>query len=797
VENKNDSLRALRLINKVLISETDQHILLNSLSQILLKEKGYFNIWIILTLHDIPVEPYYHAGFGTGRDSSFEPMARILKKGIMPPCAQKLTESKNLYIIDDLSHECKLCPFYETYKNRAGITRRLGSGKTSLGWISASVPKAFIEDKEEQDFFIEITDQISHALEILNYKTSQNNMGNKYNAFADTTSDGILEIDLQGHLISANKSSHSLLGPLLQERFGLSLEPLMNAENFRLFEESILTAQKEEKAVNRILEGKDWNSQIISLSISLYPRKSLTGVIIGFSIFLREVTETSKKLEDIKKSEERFFNMFRNAPLAYQSLDEEGRFLEVNDNWLELTGYERDEVLGHWFGDYLAPGYKEVFEQRFPLFKKRGQVHSEFYMVTKKGTNRYISFEGRIGYKEDGSFRQTHCVLTDVTERKRSEDAVKENEAYFRSIFEYIDSGIVIYEPFNDGEDFIFRDLNPAGQLMSKVQLADVKGRKVSEVFPGVKEIGLFDCLQKTHETGESIYLPVREYKDNRTSLVVENHISRLPSGNLLVIYDDRTKQAQMEQRLRQTEKMEAIGHLAGGIAHDFNNILTGILGYAELVGLKKIMDEDIQHYMKNIVSAGERAKKLVQQILSFSRQVPERNDIFFLIPVIQEALQFLRATIPASIHINTSFSEETNPILGDSTRIHEIMMNLCTNASHAMGEIGTLDVSLKEENVQDPREGALGHFQPGHYAVLTVRDNGSGMNKETLSHIFEPFFTTKSTGEGTGMGLSVVFGIIRNHKGNIIVNSIPDEGTEFQIYIPQEIKKNGSELSA
>jgi CheY-like chemotaxis protein len=192
---------------------------------------------------------------------------------------------------------------------------------------------------------------------------------------------------------------------------------------------------------------------------------------------------------------------------------------------------------------------------------------------------------------------------------------------------------------------------------------------------------------------------------------------------------------------------------------------------------------------MDNIISAGDRAKKLVHQILSFSRQKPEKNEIFYIIPVIQDALKLLRASIPSSIHIKTAFSDETNPVLGDSTSIHEILMNLCTNASYAMDEKGVLEISFFEENLEKELDGILGKINPGEYSILTVKDNGSGMDADTLSHIFEPFFTTKKVGDGTGMGLSVVFGIVGNHKGNITVHSIPDEGTEFSVYIPQVIR--------
>ena len=610
MKGSNRTLKALRLINKVLISETDQRVLLDSVCQILAREKIYSNIWIVLTLHSIPVEPYFHAGFGTGSDLSFEPMALLLNKGIIPHCARQSLDSSNLFMTRNPQRECDHCPLSRHYENRTGLTQCLGKGDSTLGWITVLASQNVEEDKEEREFFSELSGLISHTLTELNYRASHQDLDNRYKAFLDSSSDAVLELDKQGRLITANKSAFSLMGPMLQERYGRSLEPMMNGSHYKRFEESLRSVLKSGKSINTRISDLDWNGQVLTVSTDLNPRFNLEGDPIGFTAFFRDVTDFNLKLKDYRRKEERFFNLFDKAPLAYQSLDEEGRFLEVNDNWLQMVGYDRSEIIGRWFGDFLAPGYADVFRQRFPQFKKNGQIYSEFYMVSKEGERRYISFEGRIDYKEDGSFKQTHCVLKDLTDKKKAEDAVRENEAYFRSIFEFINSGIAIYEPYNDGEDFVFQDLNPVGQMLSKVALADIKGKKISEVFPGVKEMGLFECLQKTYQTGESQYLPVREYKDNRISEIVENHISKLPSGNILVIYDDRTKQVQMEQRLRQTEKMEAIGHLAGGIAHDFNNILTGILGYAELLNLKTSYDDDVKSYLSNIISAGGPGQK-------------------------------------------------------------------------------------------------------------------------------------------------------------------------------------------
>jgi PAS domain S-box-containing protein len=518
-------------------------------------------------------------------------------------------------------------------------------------------------------------------------------------------------------------------------------------------------------------------------------------LVNDISLALENVFSKKKKeqaLQSLKESEERFQMLFEKAPLGYQSLDENGSFLEVNQAWLDLLGYKKDEVLGHWFGDFLASEYVEPFRERFPLFKKRGKIHSEFYMLTKSGEKRYISFEGRIGKKEDGSFFQTHCILSDYTEKKAAEEALIESEAYFRNIFENIKTGIAIYEPLNEGEDFLISDMNEASQSISHVDLEEIRGRRITEVFPGVEEMGLLDVIWSVWKDGEARILPISSYKDDQLNLWAENYVSRLPSGRILVLYDDRTEYQEMEKRIRQSEKMEAIGQLAGGIAHDFNNILCGILGYGELALQKyRRKEAGIERYLESILKAGDRAKELVEQILTFSRQSGDEKNPQKLVPIIKEVLHLLRASLPTSIELVPVLGEESRSVLVNSTKIHEILINLCTNAAYAMSNKGKLEIHFNEIQNEKSLQGVLGDIPPGCYSVITVRDCGIGMDNETLSRIFEPFYTTKKQGEGTGMGLSVVFGIINDHHGNLQVESQLGEGSEFKVFLPQVIGKH------
>jgi len=243
----------------------------------------------------------------------------------------------------------------------------------------------------------------------------------------------------------------------------------------------------------------------------------------------------------------------------------------------------------------------------------------------------------------------------------------------------------------------------------------------------------------------------------------------------------------QMEGQLRRSQKMQTIGTLAGGIAHDFNNILTPIFGFAHMALQGTTPDSPVYGDLQHIVKSAERARDLVRQILVFGRQGESPRSPIQLLNVTKEAVQMMRAMLPTTIEIKTRLASNCANILGDPTQIHQILINLCTNASHAVNTNGGLiEVRLQNETLDaDFCHLHTPSLAPGSYVLLQVKDNGQGMPPEVIDRIFEPFFTTKPVGKGTGLGLSVVHGIVRSHHGEIFVESKPGEGATFRVYFP------------
>ena len=375
-------------------------------------------------------------------------------------------------------------------------------------------------------------------------------------------------------------------------------------------------------------------------------------------------------------------------------------------------------------------------------------------------------------------------------ERDRAEEAVRESEEKFRSLFD-------------DALDMIhIVDMEGRIVNVNKIELQklgysrdELIGKKLLDIIhPEVKKdfkktyfrVLEGDVIQNYDTTlitkkGEKIYAEVNAVPKKINGKIV----------NTRSIIRDLTKFKQTEKenkklllQLQQKQKMEAMGTLAGGIAHDFNNILTVILGYTELALDNIEEDALLYNHLQKVFKAGGRAKDLVGQILTFSRQDKQEFKPVQLNLIIDEVLKLIRASLPSSIEIVQSIESEST-VMADSTQLHQVLMNLCTNASQSMKEGGLLEVKLEDVVLDEDFIKRYPDLKPGPHVHLIVQDSGSGMSPEVLDRIFDPFFTTKKKGSGTGLGLSVVHGIVHNHKGIIMVYSEPGKGATFHVYLP------------
>jgi len=379
-------------------------------------------------------------------------------------------------------------------------------------------------------------------------------------------------------------------------------------------------------------------------------------------------------------------------------------------------------------------------------------------------------------------------VNQNITERKKAENALRESDRRFQNLVQNIPVGVYRNLPGPEGRFIIANQA--IVEMFGYASVEELMRVPVADLYIDPAE--RHDFTEKLVSQGQVFREELLLKKKDGTPIcgAVTAKVIRGNDGKIAYFdgfIEDVTERKRIEARLVQAQKLESIGILAGGIAHDFNNNLYPLLGYAELIKEDLPKDSPLHEHIDEILRATLRSKDLVKQILAYSRKGGQDKKPIQLLPIVKEALKLLRSSIPTTIDIQQDLYSDCGVVMADATQIHQIIINLTTNAYHAMEDTGgRLTVSLKQvELTPESDPSIMKELAPGKYALLTISDTGTGIETANLDKIFEPYFTTKGAGKGTGLGLSVVQGIVKTHKGDILIDSAPGKGTVVRVYLP------------
>jgi PAS domain S-box-containing protein len=504
----------------------------------------------------------------------------------------------------------------------------------------------------------------------------------------------------------------------------------------------------------------------------------------------------------LQENEEKYRTILDNIEDGYFEVDLKGDFTFFNNSVCRILGYSPLEMVGMNNRQYMdEKNAKKVFET-FNRVYRTGKPAKGFdwEVIRADGSKGHVDASVTLITDEAGNRIGFRGIVRDITERKQAEKDLRESEEKYRQLVNYAPAGI--YEV-----DFVKGKLASANDVMSEYtgyskdellnmsapdfltresqkQMAD----RIARLIKGKKIYGSAEYKARAKD-GREFWMLVNaryfydKYGKLKSAMVVAHDIT------------DRKRaleeKSRLEDRLQQAQKMEAIGTLAGGIAHDFNNILSVIIGYTELILMSGNVDAEVKQNLKEIFNASKHARDMVKQILAFSRQSKQERKPIQVAHIVKEAIKMLRASLPTTILIQQQIEKDTGIIEADPTQIHQVLMNLCTNAAHAMnGKDGVMQISLSNVELDHAALEMAPDLKPGSYLKLSVSDTGHGIAPDAYEKIFDPYFTTKKKEEGTGLGLAVVQGIVKSHNGAVTVESEVGKGTTFHVYLPVIMRK-------
>ncbi len=658
-------------------------------------------------------------------------------------------------------------------------------------YVSNRSPRPFTD--HDETLVLRLADEAAIAIKNAQFFAREAESERRYRSLFENANDPIATFALDGTITSVNPEVTRLLGYSRKELIGRHASEFTNQRTVALMAERARRALGGEQvppAVEVVAIRKDRSEVIAEGRMSVV--RDASGAVTGLQVIYRDMTERKRAEAALRASEERYRTLVEGSIQGVCIL-QDWVTLFANTALARMLGYESPrELIGLDARCWIAPHDLSRVES-LEAARRRGELaqsHFEFQALRKDGALIWAEVEVSEIVWDGEPARQ--ITGFDVTERKRAEQAARESSEFNRQIIASAREGVIVYD-----RQLRYVVWNPFVEEMTGVRAEDIAGKFCLDVFPFLREQGIYDLLQRAL-AGETVSSPDFQYTiaaSGKAGWAAGRYGPLLDAagriigviGTLRDITErKRTEETlrQQEEQLRQSQKMEAVGRLAGGIAHDFNNLLTVITGRGDLL-LRRLPSEDpVRRDLELIKKTAERAAVLTRQLLAFSRKQMLQPKVLDLNAIVAGVAQMLQRLIGEHIDLVTALAPDLGLVKADPAQIEQIIVNLAVNARDAMPEGGRLTLETANVELDDAFVAANPGSSTGLYTVLAVSDTGEGMTPEVLAHIFEPFFTTKEVGKGTGLGLATVYGIVKQHDGYITARSAPGAGTTLRVYL-------------
>lgn len=773
-------LQCVRELNHLIARERDPQRLIEKCCEILIRSGCLSNCYILLMK-----DGELSCCAGSGEPEMVEILHKMVEQRKPPRCLVQVPDHPDEPLPEETPELCNDCPALMYFTPQTfTLSVTIESEGNAYGRLKAAFPPEVAVDSERIAFLREAASDIAFALQSIELEKERDRRTDELRvtrdrmaAILNASPAAILSMSPDGRVTSWNRAAEEIFGWKAEEVMGEYL-PIVQPEKREEFD----------ALRNRVMEGNPLRAHElqrvrrdgspVTVQVSNAALMDPGGAVEGIMSIVLDVTDQAEMREKLRQSEELFRAAFDNASIGRSLTSIDGRLLRVNGMMCHQLGYTAEELLTMTINDITHPDDcpRSFDAVKRLISKEAATIRFEKRYIRRDGTVFWVELHATLLRDKDD--RPLHFItdILDITERRMALEKLEEERSRLRQILDSYPNGVYMVNG-----SFDIQYINPYLERA----FGPVGGRKCFEFFHDLSSQCPW-CVNDRVMKGETVRWEWASPKNGRIyDLFDAPFINSDGTVSKLEFFNDITEHRQTEDQLRFVQKMDAVGRLAGGIAHDFNNLLTVINSYSEIAAERLGQNEPVRADILEVLRAGEQAASLTKQLLAFSRKQIFKPQVLNINRTVCEMRKMLSRILGEDVTLEVRLAEDPGNICADPGQVEQILMNLAVNARDAMPKGGVLAIETSAVYLDSDYASHHAEINEGRYVRLTVKDTGSGMDRETVSKIFEPFFTTKDLGKGTGLGLATVYGIVKQSGGDISVCSEPGLGTTFNVFLP------------